>query len=154
MKRKVKTALIVVGVVVLIPVLLFVGYWALLIFSQGISLPPTRYELPPGYRGWVVVQFDDPNCPAMRSKGIYQVISISASGRGCTSNRPPKGWSYNPVVYVNADGSRKKVEAHFTSNSADGKWSHFFVGTQAELDKSWSNEPQYERESAETEGRK
>jgi uncharacterized protein DUF6843 len=137
MMRKVK---IIVTILVVVPLLLFVGYWGLLILSQGISWPPIRYELPPGYRGWIVVRFEDEKCPAMRSDGLFRVINI-ASGRGCTSTPAPSGWSYNRVVYVGPDGARTRVEAHFITYGEDGRRLRFFVGTQEELNRSWKDEP-------------
>jgi hypothetical protein len=72
---------------------------------------PLRWELPPGYRGWVVVRFGDPACPPLRGSGIYLVVPVTAGGRGCTSSPVPAGWRYYRYEYVGPDGIRTVIRS-------------------------------------------
>jgi hypothetical protein len=47
---------------------------------------PVRWELPDGYRGWVLLAYEHRGCPPLPLRGITQVIAIDAEGCGCTSS--------------------------------------------------------------------
>lgn len=136
MKRARPVALIVCGIVVVLAiVLVIVGV------LSGELGRPVRWEIPAGYRGWIVVQFEEPTCPPLRSGWMYLVIVVTPSGRACTSSPVLLGWRYHRSDYVNQDGSRRKAEVHHIAYDPKKKQKFVFVGTKAELEKSWSSMP-------------
>ena len=71
--------------------------------TQGVA-HPMQWELPAGYRGWVLAQFEDPTCPPERAEGIFDIFAVGADGRACTSSRLPHGWQYVQYVSVGPTG--------------------------------------------------
>src|SRR5438552_2691558 len=79
-----------------------VRFWAWTIFvivatllaaaiaTGGISRP-LRYELPDGYRGWVLIQWFDARCASLRGDGLGEVLVVPDGGRACTSSAPRQG---------------------------------------------------------------
>ena len=152
MRRAVRVRLLVYGLPVLIILVVFVILPAL---GGGLGRP-LRYELPAGYRGWVVIQYEDPACPPLQSKGIYLVIPIPPSGRACTSSPIPLGWRYTRYEYVSPDGTRRAIRWggwHPDQEIWAGSWapvqqgvsfprSSFFVGAETELlERGWATRP-------------
>jgi hypothetical protein len=127
--------------VVLSVVIVLTGIAVLLAIAAlaGALGRPLRWELPPGYRGWVVVRFDDPACPPLRGSGIYLVVPVTAAGRGCTSSPVPAGWRYYRYEYVGPDGTRTVIRSSGWDASSE-IWpftaGRFFVGTKAERERS------------------
>ncbi len=54
---------------------------------------PTRYVIPEGYEGWVVVGYEFPGCKPMPRDGLWRVVELDGNGRFCTSSDFPTGWS-------------------------------------------------------------
>ncbi|MGH7862174.1 MAG: DUF6843 domain-containing protein [Candidatus Dormibacteraceae bacterium] len=125
-----------------------------LVVVQGIGRP-IRWEIPAGYQGWVEVQYDNPACPPLKDDGLYLVVTIPVSGHACTSTPPLMGWRFNRYEYVGSNGTRTKIP---TSGLGGGRelWAvadtprqanapfpgtHFFVGSEAALEKNWITEP-------------
>lgn len=122
--------------------------------TQAIGRP-ILWELTAGYQGWVVVEYENPACPPPANTGLYIVISFDASGRACTSGVPPRGWRYERYEYVRASGERERIPV--SGWGGGGRiWAgsfaprqdrlprprgSFFVGTEAELQRSWSTRP-------------
>jgi hypothetical protein len=113
---------------------------ALAIFSHGIGRP-LRWELPPDYRGWAVLFYDQVQCAPLERSGLYVVIRFDANGRSCTSDSHLRGWRYHRYEYVRRDGSRQQLP--ITRRGGGGLiWGNaytypanadeFFVGTQQE----------------------
>src|SRR2546430_10806082 len=75
----------------------------LVLLATGWTAPDQRYEIPAGYRGWVIVQEETPECPALTTERGTLVYSIDAQGCGCTSGAPPQGWSAVTYLEVAAD---------------------------------------------------
>lgn len=112
---------------------------------------PIRWEIPAGYRGWVVVLYENPACPALRAEGFYaQVVPIDANGCGCTSSSSPTGWRSHRYEYVEPDDRRVQIRqsgwggngeiwAGYTATRQPSSpfplWG-YFVGSEAEL-KTW-----------------
>src|SRR5579864_4078528 len=89
--------------------LLIIGaYLILIIIHDGISRP-IQVELPQGYRGWVVVKYEDPSCPHLGRRGLFLMISISSSGQGCTSDSASKAWQYVRYLSRDAQGRVTKI---------------------------------------------
>lgn len=103
---------------------------------------PMRYEFPGGFKGWLVVQFEDSTCQPLRSQGIFLVVSVPASGQVCTSTRHPDGWIYYRFDYVNANGTRTslplrsgsdpsgRIQVWLVTYLRDYKWEEDWVGTK------------------------
>lgn len=76
-----------------------VGWWG----------QPILWQFPSGYRGWVVVQYGDSNCPPLASKGLYKVIVVNVRGRSCTSSRMPTGLRYLRFEYIDPNGAEHSL---------------------------------------------
>ena len=66
--------------------------------SNGSGLP-IAVNIPREYRGWVILQYEDPLCPPYSRSKQYRVITVSGSGLGCASGKEPL-WIVN-FVYGN-----------------------------------------------------
>jgi hypothetical protein len=104
--------LVFCGAVLLILTLLLV----LAIATAGISAP-LRYELPDGFRGWVLIQYMDSSCPPLVRDGIGDVVLVPESGRACTSSAPREGWHIAEYEVRNAAGPRSLDESQITIHS-------------------------------------
>jgi hypothetical protein len=111
---------------------------------------PILWEFSPRYRGWVVVEYERPECPPLLTKAMHLVIDVPPSGHACTSSPIPKGWRYERYEYVLPDGRRKVIrssgwdrnsEITSLSVNAEKKTEFLFVGTREELSKNWSSRP-------------
>ena len=97
---------------------------------------PLLHELPNGYRGRALVQYQRPDCPALRVQGIRLVIPYDATGRACTSSEKPFGWRYRSFVFVESDGRSHSIPEEMlrsSSYSIGDKADTFFIGTDAEF---------------------
>lgn len=124
---------------------LLLGCVLLAVLTGGVSRP-LYIELPPGYRGWVKVQYEAPACPELDSRHvIFQVVSVDASGHACTSRGAPFDWTFYRYAYVYPDGDRvslphtqddgEHIEVWKVSYSIEEKHECLFVGTEED---SWS----------------
>lgn len=111
---------------------------------------PVLWQLSPGFRGWVVVEYEKPDCPPLPTEGIRLVIGVPPSGHACTSSPMPKGWRYERYEYVLANGRRRVIPSNgWDSNSEitplsvnlKKKTEFLFVGSREELNKSWGSRP-------------
>jgi hypothetical protein len=111
---------------------------------------PILWEFSPGYRGWVVVEYQRPDCPPLVKDGLYLIISVSASGRACTSSPIPLGWRYGRYEYVSEERRRKIIpssgwdsnrEITLLSVDFEKKLQFLFVGNRQELNRSWGSRP-------------
>jgi len=66
---------------------------------------PTVYELSSGYRGWLLISYEDSKCPRPSARWLYQVVRVASDGRGCTSRAMPRGWHYQRAEYVGPNGA-------------------------------------------------
>jgi hypothetical protein len=103
------------------------------------------FDIPAGYVGWVSVRFQDQTC--QYESTFLRRIRVTRDGKACAAFSYPNGWHGEFMIYANADGSRKKIPlsagAPNTSIGVDPSSNIyvFFVGTEAELARSWSSEP-------------
>jgi len=162
--RWLRILLIVIGTVWAVSLSLYMLF--IFLWSGDIPRRPLLYELPSGLRGWVVIQHDDPSCPSIESRGLYVVISVPASGHACTSSPTMlTGSRFVRYEYVSPDGTRTRIPksgwggggeiwAGHTILPGTGvsfKREAFFVGTEAELQKSWAAQPSLQDEDQPTE---
>jgi hypothetical protein len=71
--------------------------------------PPNIWELPDGYRSWVVVEYERPSCPALPLRDGHRVHRIGADGRLCTSDRLLDGPARERFMYIKPDGSLEEI---------------------------------------------
>jgi hypothetical protein len=141
-------ALLCTGLVTPIPLIALL----LVLRATGAVASDQRYEIPASYRGWVIVQEETPECPELTTDQGALVYSIDSSGCGCTSSKPLQGWSRVTYFAVAADGRTALPTtgwggggliwagfSGYASNRAH-PYSGFFVGTEDELNRSWSNQ--------------
>ncbi len=115
--------------------------------------PDRRYEIPAAYRGWVIIQEETPECPPLGDDNGTLVFSIDQRGCGCTSGAGPEGWSHWSYIAIGTDGRRSDLPntswggggliwAGFNGSATDRAhpYSGFFVGTESELQSSWSDQ--------------
>src|SRR3990170_3586953 len=125
----------------------------LVLVATDTVAPDRRYEIPATYRGWVIIQEETPECPPLRLDDGKLVFSIDERGCGCISDAQPTGWSRWSYVAVAPDGGRSVlpntnwgggglVWAGFSGSASDlaHPFSGFFVGTEHELNRSWSDQ--------------
>lgn len=84
---------------------------ALVLASCGIqqTRTPEWIEIPAGYRGYIVLQYSDPGCPALERRDGYEVIRFGGDGRACTSDISEEGAAKDRLFYVYEDGSRVEL---------------------------------------------
>jgi hypothetical protein len=129
--------------------LLLVGFIIIVVAAlTGNLRRPILWELSPGYRGWVVVEYQRRDCPPLSTEGIQLVITVSASGHACTSSPIPKGWRYERYEYVLENGTRREIpssgwdrDSEITPLDSKKRLAFLFVGNQQELNNSWGNRP-------------
>jgi hypothetical protein len=126
------------------PIVAVVAY-LLFVFASGGYVPPTAWEVPIGYRGWVVTAYDIPTCPALERDGLVVVVRVDAAGHACTSDRWRSGWIVSQDVFFvdqgqrvekvpeareGRDGDQVRVHTHQSSQSGICPMAdQFFVGT-------------------------
>jgi hypothetical protein len=133
----------------LVVVIIMGGLLFVLVWRQHLGLP-VSYELPAKFRGWVVVQTENPSCAPSERNGLFLVVRVNALGNACTSAKTPYGWHYERFIYVGADGAKAQIpSSSWDKNSLiwaesfapTTKKEAFFVGTEDELNRSWAQRP-------------
>lgn len=131
-----------------------IGLLVLVVALSGLAFAilkrPLIYKIADNYKGWALVKYDDPSCAPIGRQYVFVVISIPASGIGCTSSPLQAGWRITVYEYVN--GEKVVRQLHQSGWGGDGEiWAgfymvekhseSFFVGTEKELEKSWPQRP-------------
>ena len=91
--------------------------------SFGTENQQVVYEFPPHFKGWVLIQWEDPACPALPSKPGSIQIPIPESGCACTSDALPLGLRPSRFERVHPDGTRETLLSGFHDDSSE-IWSH------------------------------
>jgi len=126
----------------------FLGLPTLVILASSMWLDhdvgvgrPVRFELPVGYRGWVEVEYGNPQCSRLTSRGLFLIVSVPKSGRSCTSNALGAYFAIRRYEFVGVDGQRTAILVEPPLDqpgirnegaNADRREEYFFVGTQQE----------------------
>jgi len=115
--------LLIYGAVVLLgaPILIVVGV-ATWDFIEGTIRAPELYEFQPGYRGWVIIQYEVPSCPPLEERGRTVVYKVPPSGCLCTSSPTHEGVHTMKYEYVNPNGTRTKIPGWSFWESEPGVW--------------------------------
>jgi hypothetical protein len=125
------TILKLVGAFVLVVLALAVA-WVQIFMGIG---RPVLWEVPEGFRGWASLEHERPECPPLRTRGVFLVLSTLPDGHGCTSSPAPvPAARYRRLEYVSSDGSRLKGEISKGRfyDASRRQW-FLFVGSEAEL---------------------
>jgi hypothetical protein len=82
-------------------VILLFGWSSLIAVIATVAVlgRPIFYKFPSDYRGWAVVEYANPSCPPLTSRGIDQVVEFPPSGRLCTSSAKPIPDAWRRVMY-------------------------------------------------------
>ena len=108
---------------------------------------PSLYEIPDGFRGWVLMEFKNPACPALERRDGKWVFRVGADGRLCTSTSPETEWAVDKYFFVGAE--RREIPhtgwggggliwgaARGTCQvtaQAEHEFEKFFVGTETDF---------------------
>ena len=121
--------------------LLLVGVLLCRIFWKA-----TRYEVPAGFKGWLLIRWNQNSCPPLPRRGIYLVVAFRSSGTACTSNPRPPDLTYTTFEYVYANGAHEELALNHHGKSGTQAWlvgydpenqtDQIFVGDEAELNRS------------------
>jgi hypothetical protein len=102
---------------------------------QGKLGWPEWWEIPPGERGWVALQYENPACPSIEQQGFFRIVSVSAGGMACTKDTREPKLRYHWFVSNGPNGSREylsPVGGH-SASTAEGVYDVWFLGTKEEL---------------------
>jgi hypothetical protein len=107
---------------------------------------PCVYEIPEGFTGWVLIEFDKTNCPPLSKKDGNLVFQIGSDGRCCASSALGFGWAKDAYFYVGK--SRSEIPStvpggggliwgggtgSVQTKSAEKTYETFFVGTEQQF---------------------
>ena len=77
------------------------------------------YEFPPHFKGWVLIQYDDPACAALPSGTGSIHVPIPESGCACTSDALPRGFRSRRFERVHPDGTREVIPSPVQDDSSE-----------------------------------
>lgn len=129
---------------------------AVLILIACNSRTPLRWELPPGFVGWTIVQYERADCPRLPVQGGYRVIHLDERGRACTSDRQESGDAFDKYFYVDPTGSIRELDqgrmvwggVYFAAS----KRSFHFVGSESDYRASSDNSERLDQECSSNPG--
>lgn len=114
--------------------------------SLGTENQAVVYEFSPHFKGWVLIQYEDPACAALPTGTGSIQISIPESGCACTSAALPLGFRSIRFERVHQNGTREVIRSPVQDDSSE-IWSRgtgmggqktflresFFVGNKKEF---------------------
>lgn len=100
---------------------------ALLIACQQVQLPsplatqappklPLQFEIPNGYRGYVVLQYALASCAVLPRREGYTVIRFGDDGRACTSETTVETTLQDRAYYVEPSGEHTRDAGRAAEN--------------------------------------
>ena len=87
--------------------------------SFGTESQEMAYESPPHFKGWILIQYEDPACAALPSGTASILVSIPESGCACTSDALPLGFRLRRLERVHPDGTREVIPFRFHDDSSE-----------------------------------
>lgn len=123
-----------------------VGIFIVLIAGCYRSRTPSVYEVPEGFKGWVLIRVERPECPPIPFENGKLVFRIPASGVLCTSSALEIGWAKDEYYFVGKSrtpipstgwGGGGGVWLESNGQCGIGKnpaavFAHFFIGSESE----------------------
>ena len=95
----------------------------LCLFAPNISFgggnQEVVYEFLPHFKGWVLIQYEDPTCDALPSGTGSIHVPIPESGCACTSDALPLGFRPHRLERVHPDGTREVIPFRFHDDSSE-----------------------------------
>jgi hypothetical protein len=70
----------------------------------------SAWEVPKGYRGWVLVEQSNPKCPPAKFTLTKVIFTVDSSGHGCVSTPLPKASELLTFWEVDSEGIRTNCE--------------------------------------------
>lgn len=89
----------------------------------GIGNQWVIYDLTPHFKGWVLIQYEDPACDVLPT-GTWSIhIPIPESGCVCTSDAPALRFRQTRYERVHPDGTREDIPHRWQDDSSE-IWGH------------------------------
>jgi len=111
------------------------------------NLRPSRFLVPQGYVGWVLLDYNVKDAPAVRSDGDVKIFRFPTSGALATSSPGPERGADDQYFYYSADGALQEISTDYRNGKGmiwgkhegtrEGVLSQFgfFVGTEEQYQK-------------------
>lgn len=117
------------------------------------NVPPSKFLIPDGYVGWVLLAYNQKNAPAVPSSDGERTFKFPATGRLKTSSRGPESDAKKEYLYYSPNGSTHDVPMDY--RDGDGMiWGEyegtlggviseygFFVGTHEQYEQAKNRRP-------------
>ena len=119
----------------------------------------SAWELPQGYRGWVLVEEANPKCPPAKFTFTTVIFNIDATGHACTSTSLPKCPQFLTFWEIDSKGKRHELRTGssgdrgqiwgFNDAQASNEFvkireaTEFFVGTEQEFQNAEQTRPKW-----------
>ncbi|MGH9733720.1 MAG: DUF6843 domain-containing protein [Candidatus Acidiferrales bacterium] len=117
------------------------------------NVAPSKFLIPDGYVGWVLLAYDQKNAPAAPSSNGERIFKFPGTGRLKTSSRGPESDAKKEYLYYSREGSIRDVPMDY--RDGDGMiWGEyqgtlggviseygFFVGTHDQYEKAKNRRP-------------
>ena len=58
---------------------------------------------------WIAIEYDNPNCSALKENRLWRELVIPESGYLCTSNPMEMGWTYDRFYLIGDQGERTRL---------------------------------------------
>jgi hypothetical protein len=138
-----KATQVIVGgltLALLISVALWLGLGA-----RHDSKRSSRFLIPDGYTGWVRVEFEVQDAPALPMEGGEYVLRIPGDGVLRTSSPEQYGWAHDHYYYYSSRDTRSlpdsgaaqliwgKINGEAVDTKGKRKYEEFFVGTKEQF---------------------
>jgi hypothetical protein len=112
------------------------------LFSPKISFGSENqaviYEFPPHFKGWVLIQYEDPACAALPSGTGSIHVPIPESGCACTSDALPLGFRSIRFERVHPDSTREVIPSRVHDDSSE-----IWIVAQGRGLTGWGRSPSY-----------
>ena len=139
--------------------LLILVVFLLLTESCGSYRLRSVWEVPNGYRGWVLIERANPRCKAAKLTFASVVFEIDSSGHGCTSTALPKASQFLIFWEGGTHGQGRELQSGYPGNGGQiwgfrdaeegdeaGTFftaTEFFVGTEMEYRDAQKTRPKW-----------
>ncbi len=118
---------------------------ALALLAACDRRPPELYQFPDGFKGWVVVEYERPDCERLPRESGWLVYRVPQEGRLCTRDAFPQGSAEDRYEYASPDGTGKPLSFPDQVRQIEYEaLSHkhlLFVGTRQEQEKAKAARP-------------